>query len=158
MNLEDFLEKIKKCDVDMSKSYKFRLSNSYFIKSIIFIISIIILSTYNIYSYWSKKNILALTLFGIITIYICYYIFELFSYNISIKDNKLIVKKNLKINLKEVKSLKILPFTKVGVKVYRNCLEIITNENKRYIISLDISNKYNFVALISKIADIEVTL
>lgn len=158
MNLEDFLEKVKKCDIDALKSYKFRLSNSYFIRSVIFIVSISILSTYNIYSYWSKKNILALTLFAGITLYICYYIFELFSYSITVIDNNLIVRKNLKIDLKQIKSLRLLPFVKVGVKTYRNCLEIITNENNRYIIKLNISNKYNFVALISKISGVEVTL
>lgn len=157
MNLDRFLEKVNKEQIDINNEYKFDLSISYYIKTITLVISLIVLLSYNLNMENIKKP-LVIILLTLIFIYLFYHIYTLISYKIIVKDNEIIAQKNVKINLKNIKSLKLLPLAKIGVSLKKDCLEIIDNDDKRYILRLDIHNPHIFVALVSQISKVKVVL
>ena len=157
MNLDRFLEKVNKEKNNINDEYKFGLSVSYYIRIITLIISFIVILAYNL----NMKNIkrpLVIIVLNLIFIYLFYHIYTLISYKIIIKDNKIIAQKNIEIDLKNIKSLKLLPVAKIGISLKKDCLEIIDNDYKRYILRLDIHNSHIFVANVSKISKVKVVL
>lgn len=157
MNLERLLERANEEEIDVNNKYEFGLSISYYIKTITLLISLIVLLSYNLNMEKIKKP-LVIILLTLIFIYLFYHIYTLVSYKIIVKDNEIISQKNVKINLRNIKSLKLLPLAKIGISLKKDCLEIIDNDDKRYILRLDIHNPHFFVAVVSQISKVKVVL
>lgn len=154
--LHVLLEKVKETKIDRTKqNYTFKISRNYFLRSILFISIIIVLLIYSI-THMERKNILTLSLLTGITIYICNYLYRISKYKIELKDKTLVFEKNI-IDLTKVEKLS-LKYTRIGGSKYDNCLELITQDKKRFVFRLNITNHYEFVALISDISKMEVSL
>ncbi len=147
--IDDILEKVseQKLDEQQEKSV-FYLEKSYYIKSLILIAVLVFVIFTEIYKF-SRKPLLQIIIIVLVILYLAFYIYKLFKYKLVI-DNNILSYGKTKINLKEIKSVKLMR-THVGGTKYDNCLALIDNKNERYIIRLNISNKYLFIAKISKI-------
>lgn len=152
--VSEILRKISEVKVDIKQNkYTFRLSLIYCIKAFLFLAVIVAIFFMQIHKF-SKQNLFQKAIWFILLLYILFYLYRLFRYKIRIEDNILYYEKS-KIDLKTVNKIQLMR-TRVGGSKYDNCLALYTDEKVRYIVRLNISNKYLFIALVSKIAKVKV--
>ncbi len=151
--IDKFLENLEKYKVsELKDKYVFRISKSYYLRVFLFIA---IIAINGIYTYRNIKrlNFILVFLLFLISAYVMYSIYTVLIYKVIVENNKIIVGKNI-IPLENIKSLRIIN-ARVGGAKFDTCLELV-EEGKKYIIRLNIDEKYKFVSVISKITNVEV--
>lgn len=152
--VNEILKQVSKIRLEnLDEKYTFRLSLKYCIKAFLFLAVIIAVFLLEIGKF-SKRGIIQKAICVLLLIYIVFYLYKLIKYKIVIENYTLIYDKN-KVDLRKIKKIQLMR-TRVGGSKYDNCLMILTNENIKYIIRLNISDKYKFIALISKISKMKV--
>lgn len=152
--VSEILKKISKIKVDITqKKYTFRLSMLYCVKAFLFLAIIVAIFFMQIHKF-AKQNLLQKAIWVILLLYIIFYLYRLFKYKIRIENDILYYEKS-NIDLKKVNKIQLMR-TRVGGSKYDNCLALYTDDKVRYIVRLNISNKYLFIALVSRIAKVKV--
>lgn len=154
--VNDILQKISSIKIDdISGKYIFRLSFLYCIKAFLFLIILVALFFTQLYKF-ANQNMLQKGIWAVLLIYIIFYIYRLLKYKIVV-DGKILYYEKNKIDLKKINKIQLMR-TKVGGTKYDNCVALISEDKIKYVIRLNISEKYKFIALVSKISKVKVEI
>lgn len=143
-----FKKKVSNIDLSkMNDKYTFRISIIENLR-LLLLITIVVFEIFYLFDYIKKSNIFVLSILLLISLYIMYSIYQIAKYRIVITRDKIITDK-YNIEILNIKSLRLMKIKNL------NHLEIVTSDHKRYIIKLDLTKKYLFVALIVKLSGVE---
>ena len=144
---EKFIENFKNYELtDNKEKYSFRLSNQELFRSGAFFLCIGILGGISLKQSLDQNNTFKIGVAILLILYALYSLMKTFLFNIKITNNNIKYGKYI-IEFSNIKSASVkvarVSFSKMG-----RCLEIITNDRKKFVIRLNIHDVAKFLKIV----------